>query len=220
MRLIPGHALLGSEHFLVDALVAVVVLAAVARYAHAAFVFEVGRDVVVDIAVNLGALGTPCGAAAGPALHRVAAHNPVADVDVVQVLLDDLVAAQPQVGVPVAVLPFEVAPALLAAVGVLDYRAADPIGVQRHHIAQFAAVHLGDHVEVERIAAPLRAADHGQFLLLRLFGGGHEAADMHRVGAERLLAEDVLIGIDRGFEMNRAPGRRRGQKDDVHARTD
>jgi len=29
---------------------------------------------------------------------------------------------------------------------------------------QFAAMHHGDHVEVERIAAPLRAADHGQFL--------------------------------------------------------
>jgi len=105
---------------------------------------------------------------------RLKLYSSSADVEVVEVLLDDLVAAQPQVGVPIAVLPFEVAPALLAAVGVLDYRAADPIGVQRHHIAQFAAVHLGDHVEVERIAAPLRAADHGQFLLLRLFGGGNE----------------------------------------------
>jgi len=37
----------------------------------------------------------------------VGAHDPADDVDVVEVLFDDLVAAEPEVGVPVAVLPFD-----------------------------------------------------------------------------------------------------------------
>ena len=82
-------------------------------------------------------------------------------------------------------------------------------------LADRAILDLLDGLDVVRIVAALRSAHHGEFQLFRLLGGSHEAADSDRVDSEGLLAEDVLLRLDRGFEVHRPISRRRGEHYDV-----
>jgi len=75
--------------------------------------------VVVNIAVEDIAFA-PGDAAGGDDAVRVGAHHPADEVDVVEVLLDDLVAADPDEGIPVAVFPLHVAPFGVAPLNVED----------------------------------------------------------------------------------------------------
>ena len=70
------------------------------------------------------------------------------DIDVVQVLLHDLVAANPDIGIPVALLPFHVAPFRVTAVALLDHRRADPIAVCGHNVADLAVLNLPNRFDV------------------------------------------------------------------------
>jgi len=74
-------------------------VAALAEHAGAALVLELDEVVVEDLAVILARAHQPAALALGA--DRVAAQHPVADVDVVDVLLHDVVAAQPIEVVPV-----------------------------------------------------------------------------------------------------------------------
>ena len=214
------HAL-GADDALGDDLRAVLVLAAVAGHVGAVGVHEVRRAVVVDVAVLLFAR-TPCGAAAGDDFHGMPAFKPVADIDVVQVLLHNLVAADPHEAVPVALLQFQVAPLRVAlpvgeefVVGEIQHGRSHPVGVHVDDVADLAVLHALVLVEIPGLGAALRARFHRELEFPRFLGGGHEAADAGSVRAHRLLAEDVLLGLHGRLEMHRAVAGIGGEHDDI-----
>ena len=144
--------------------------------------------------------------------------DPVTDVQVVNVLLADVVAAEPDEMVPVAHLVFHfghfrraVAEPRLAAV---------PVGLAEDHVADRAIVDLLDAVDVALLVAALQADDHLEVLLVGQLVGLQQAAEAGGVDAAGLLHEDVFAGGNRrrivdGAETGRAwqsaprPGRRR-----------
>src|SRR5205085_537232 len=83
------------------------------EHRHAVRVFKLNGEVIEDLAMPL-AQPRLTAAKTRHSLDRVSARDPVHDVEVMHVLLDDMVARQPGEIVPVADLPFQIAPARLA----------------------------------------------------------------------------------------------------------
>src|ERR1700686_892936 len=101
---------------------------------------------IVDIAVEWFAR-PPGGTAGRHHFHGMGSHYPVDEIDVMEMLLDDLVAANPDKGVPIAVLPFHIAPLGIARVRMKD-RAAQVIRVERDNVADGAVVDLIDSFDI------------------------------------------------------------------------
>ena len=76
-----------------DDVFAIVDLPALAEHRDAVGVFVLDGEVIEDVAVALAAAGLPA-ADAGDGFHRVRADDPIHDVEVVDVLLDDVIAAR------------------------------------------------------------------------------------------------------------------------------
>src|SRR4029079_2366461 len=116
---------------------------------------------------------------------RVAIHDPVDHVEVVNVLLDDVIAAQPEEVVPVVDL---VRAVLLARLPVVE---PDPLAVpgtaRRDDVADRPIVNLANGVEVALLVAALGAGDDGDVLLLGLIDEAKDLARASRVHADRLL---------------------------------
>ena len=85
-------------------------LPAHARHARAVGVLVVNREVIVDVA-EPRLLDSRLPSAHADRAHRMALEHPVGDVEVVDVLLDDVIAGEPGEVQPVANLPLAVAPA-------------------------------------------------------------------------------------------------------------
>ena len=66
---------------------------------------------------------------------------------------------------------------------------------------------------------PLRARHHRQLQFFRLLGCRHHPAHAHRIGAERLFREDVLLRFHRRHEVFRPVARRRRQQHHVDVRS-
>jgi hypothetical protein len=91
--------------------IAAVHLAALAEHAHAVLVFKLHREVVKDMAVDF-----PNPGLAAPQrgrFHWMPANNPVHDVEIVNVLLDNMVSPQPGEIIPIAELPLHIGPVRL-----------------------------------------------------------------------------------------------------------
>src|SRR5580693_1062894 len=123
-------------------------------------------------------------------------HQPVHEIYVVEVLLDDLVAANPYEGVPVAQLPLQVAPPGFAAFGVKD-RAAQIIGVQRGNVADRALLDLLHGFHILALPAPLGSGDYRELALRGQFTGRYETPRAYRIGSDGFLGEDMIIGDKR-----------------------
>ena len=141
------------------------------------------------------------------------AHRPVDDVDVVDVLLDDVVAREPGEVEPVAALPLHLAHAGRALLH--PQVALVPVALRRDDLADLAVLDALHHLEVARLVTPLRAGDDGEVLLLREVGRGDDRPDADRVDRDRLLHEDVLAGVDGGLEVDGPEARRRRRDDQV-----
>ena len=190
-------------------------LPAVAVELHAVLVLVLDGVVVPDLARLLRRPGVSNGAAAEPdGLHRVVVHHPVDDVQVVDVLLDDVVAARPEEVVPVV----ELVGAVRHALGALaePRLAAVPRAAGGADFADGAVVDLLDRLDVPLLVAALGAGDDGDVLLLGLVHQPVALAGAGRVDAHRLLAEDVLAGLHRRIQVVRAEPRRGGEDDQVH----
>ena len=158
----------------------------------------IDREVVVALAA-LG-LGVDLAAAHADGPDRVGAQRPDGDVEVVHVLLDDVVAAEPEEVVPVAELVLGVAPARLALAGP-DVPLV-PVDAGRDQVADRAR--RGSASCSRGSAAWWRRwvpATTQRLLLLGLLVGGQHLADAGAVDADRLLGEEVLAGLDRRLDV-------------------
>ena len=127
-------------------------LTAVAVESHAIGIFILDREVIPDFA---GAVAQLLPGAHAPAFDRVVAHDPVADVKVVHVLLADMVAAKPDVMVPIADLLFEFGGAVFAAMP--DGAAIDPISAQGDDIDNRAVLNAFDGLDVTGLVAAMNS---------------------------------------------------------------
>src|SRR4051794_24300252 len=100
-------------------------------HARAVRVFIFDRKVIPDLTGFVVGIELLAGAHT-PAFHGMGVHDPVRDVDVVDVLLADVVAAQPDVMIPVADLPLEISAAVVAAMP--DRTAVHPINASGSHV--------------------------------------------------------------------------------------
>ncbi len=167
-------------------------------------------EVVVDMAV----LGLRAGLPAADAddAHGGTAHPPVDDVQVVNVLLDDVIAGEPGVVQPVAQLVLHVAPVRLP--GLVPEPALVPVRACRDDVADRAVLHALHGFQVRGMVAALRAGDDPEAFLLRELRGGDHGLVARGIDAHRLLGEHVLARLDGGLEVHR-PEARRGCEDHV-----
>ena len=115
-------------------------------------------------------------------------------------LLDDVIARQPGEVEPVAQLPFHVAPARLRG---LVPEAAGVVGaLQGDDVADGAVVDALHRLALGVLVAAAQAGDDRQVLLLGLAARVQDRADAGRVDGDRLLAEDVLAGLDGRLEVH------------------
>jgi len=172
-------------------------------------------EVVEDVAFFCAAiLATAAGDGVGGGLI---AHGPKHFVDAVDALLDDVIAAEPCEVVPTADHIFHVALGIVPAkidvafAGVVVVAAEDGLDVAELAVADaFVSVALGIG------PAPHKAVHDGGALLLGFGYGGDDGACAGAIGGHRFLGENVLLGIDRRLDVQRAEAGRGGEDDDVH----
>ncbi len=168
---------------------------------------------VVDVAVDLFPR-TPRRATHRRYLHRVHTHHPIDDVDVVQVLFHNLVAADPDEGIPGAVLEFRVAP-LRVACALLNDRRAFPVRFGGKDFANRASTDLVDRLNVFLLVAPLCSRHDGEILPRGLAAGIHYPAATYGIHREGLLRKEMLARLDRSLKMQRTIAWGRTEHHDV-----
>ena len=217
MRAAHGRPALGALHVLGHAVPAVADVAALAEHVAAIRVFVLDGVVVKNLAVVDA--GTNLAAAQSLATRRMGALNPVDDVKIVDVLLIDVVAAQPDEVVPVAHLVFHLgelaSSSLLKALAVTHpYAAAVPVGTCGDDIADGTVLNALDDFLIAKLMMALQANADLKVFLFGLCGGGQHLADALAVDGHRLLHEDVLALLDRLGKVDRPKAR--GRRQDHH----
>ena len=189
--------------------IAAVDLAAHRVYMHAVAVVVVDAEEVVHIARVASSAAAEANGA-----HGRAVAEPVGDVDVVDVLLDEVVAGERN---PVLPGPYKV----VAGFGVDRTRpehvpdaVGDPAGVES------AELLLDDdglvRLAVLPVVAHLGAGGDDKALLLGELAGGYDSAAAGRIDRDGLLDEDVLTGVDGCLKVQRAEQRRSRHQDNLH----
>ena len=153
-------------------------------------------------------------AAGADGLDRVRVHHPVRDVDVVDVLLDDVIAGEPGEIQPVANLPLDVCSRPGCRV-VAPEAALVPIHLSAQDFADRAVVDPLDRRDVLGLMPALRADADAKALLFREFIRREHGPDAGRVDRDRLLGEDVLARVDGGRQVCRPETGWRGEDDVV-----
>ena len=152
--------------------------------------------------------------------HRVAANrmrvraigiaeavNPVSDVDVVAVLFDDVIAAEPVEVIPVAHLILHFGIAVLTRT--FPDAVAVPVDAAIHQATDLTGFDLFDHTDVGVLIVTLITADNLEVLFIGNLGGGDRHAVTASVDGARFFHENVLAGVDGVREVNRAETRSR-----------
>ncbi len=147
-------------------------------------------------------------------LDRRGAQHPVRDVDVVDVLLDNVIAREPCEVQPVAQLPLGVGPRRLTVA--VPQAALIPEHLARHDLADRAIFNPSDRRLVIRLMTALGADADAQALLQREFVRGEHRAHAGRVNCDRLLGKDVFSGFSRCRQMCRTEVGRCREDDKVH----
>ncbi len=176
-------------------------------------VFVINREEVEDVAVHVRVLVFPRTAAETGALGRVRPQDPVDDVQVVDVLLDYVVAAGPHEMVPVVELVLDVVHFRLARVE--PDVALVPVAAPGQDVADGALLQTLDGLDVRRLVAALGPRGDLQALLLAVLVGFQYVADAGAVDRDRFLGEQVLAGGNGGLDVDRPETGRRRQDDVV-----
>ena len=196
---------LGADDALLDAVGAALGLAAHAGRADAVRGTRTRRRSGRRCCRTRGAVRT-CRPPMPTTFFGMAPDRPVDHVEVVHVLLDDVVAGEPGEVEPVAALPLHVGHAGLCAASPTGRPGSSSTAPRRSSpISPSWMRFIG--LEIALLVAALRAGDDGQPLLRGQLGGGDDRADADRVDGHRLLHEDVLAGLDRGLQVDRAGSR-------------
>ena len=156
--------------------------------------------------------------------NRIPVLQPVNYIQIVDVLLDDMIAAKPVEHIPVADLIFhfrrgsahaffQICTARLG-----SDRAAIPIDARRMDVADGPILQAGDGFQIVGLVAALKAYAHFEILGLRLFRSGNDPANTGTVHRHRLLHEDMLTLAHRFLEMDGTHSRRGGENDHVRLR--
>ncbi len=199
----------GAEDGFFDFVVAVIDLAALAEHADAVGVFEFDGEVVVDMAIDGGGTGLAPAEAGGA--DGVGLEDPVDDIEVMDVLFDDVITAEPGEVVPVAELPFDIGPAGFT-VDDPDF-ATVPVGAGFDDIADGAVLEAFDGFEVTGLVSALgTGGDAEAFLFGEFTGFDHEACALG-VDGGGFFDEDVLACLDGGHELGGAEVGRGGEDD-------
>src|SRR5690606_24372698 len=135
-------------------------LAAHRHHAAAIGVLELHGEVIEDVPVER--IGARLAPSHGERADGMATHHPVGDVNIVDVLLDDVIARGPGVVEPVAQLEFGVGP--LGEARIAPEPALVPIHLPGDDIADRAVVNPADRLLIARVVAALRAGDDRQSL--------------------------------------------------------
>ena len=210
---------LGAHGIFIHAAPALGDLPALAEHAHAAVVFILHGMVVEDFAgVGTLLVGAPAHA---PRADGVTAQHPVGHVEVVDVLLDDVVAAKPVEHVPILHLVLHLGrgttPLLLqiSAPGLGAHRTAIPINAHVEDVANRAIMEPADRGEVVGLMPALEADADLEILLLRLLGCGKHLTHTGTVHGHGLLHEDMFTLAHGFLEHPGTQSRRRRENNHV-----
>jgi len=148
----------------------------------------------------------------------VAFLDPVNDVQIVDVLLDDMVAANPGEVVPVAHLVFhfgELVAALLFEIGapIEPGRLAVPIAAHGYDVANGAVVEPLEGLAIAFVIMPLQTDDYLKPFLFGFRSRGHEAPDAGGIGGDGFFGENIFALLDRFLELHGTKTGRRSQDD-------
>src|SRR5262249_16415721 len=102
--------------------------------------------------------------ALAPAFDGVGVHDPVADVEVMDVLFADMVARKPDVVVPVMDLLFEVGVASVTAMP--DWAAVYPVRAQHDDVADGSVLNALDRIDIAGLVAALSTRGNLEAFLL------------------------------------------------------
>ena len=144
---------------------------------------------------------------------RQPVENPVGDVDVMDVLLADVVTAEPIEVIPVVDLKLGLRHLGIAAL--IPDAGTIPIHLATDDVAGEPLADFRHGLAIPVVIAPLQADDHLEFLLVGHLRRLETEPGTEGIDADRLLHEDVLAGLDRRIEMERAKARRRGQNHQI-----
>ena len=210
-----GHRTFGAQNVVAVFVMATGNLAMHHVRASALRVQVVYFDMVEDIA----ALGRNRAATDRRATNgRLIAKSPLHFIHGVDALFHQAIAAHPAEVIPIAQLPLHIANAGRPIAGRRHWlhRVRQVSAVVRDQVADGSLLHLlKGGPNVIRIA-PTEARNHAKFLLLGELGGLHYAAHAGRVDGDRLLHEEVLVGLHRRAIMHRPEPGRRGQNHHVN----
>ena len=193
-------------------------MAALAEHVTAVLVLVLDRVVIIDLAMvdSLTNLASTHALATG----RVGALDPVDDIEVVDVLLGDVIATQPDEVVPVTHLVFHLGElssgALLHTFAITHPDAsAVPIGTGGNNVTDRPVVNLLHDLLVTELVMTLKTNAHFQILLLRFLRSSEHLTYTLSVHGHRFFHEDVLALLDRLGKVHRAKTRRRREDDHV-----
>src|ERR1043166_9054605 len=190
-------------------------LPAIVKAARAVGVVIHHRKMVEDIPEFRG--GPHLSAAKRNAFYRrFVLHNPGHLINAVDSLLDDMVARQPRVIIPVLYLILHVSPIRFARARRPD-RAGVIDGVESFDVADRAIVDfLHDRADTV-VVAVTETRHEREALLLRFLRRLENAAYARRIRGHRLFGKHMFSSLYRSPEMNWPESRRRSQQHHIHA---
>src|SRR5690348_15347813 len=109
--------------------------------------------VIEDVSVLLASTDLPAAHALG--LDRVRFLNPIANIEIVNMLLTNVVAAKPREEIPVSHLVFQFRQ-ITAVEWLLGWVSTIPITAEGHEVANSAVANLLNRIEIGRLVAALQ----------------------------------------------------------------
>lgn len=181
-------------------------------FAQALHVGSIGELVIDGVMIPYIAARLPSASAKSRSFYRIFAFDPAANIEIMHVLLDDVVAGKPQIVIPIAYLELDFRHALSARAK--PDRAAAPVDVQGADVADGAVVQALDGLDIVTLMSALRARRNREAFVFCGFARRDDLAYAGRIDGGGLLHKDVLVIVD-GFGQRPWTKHRRIGQDDV-----
>jgi hypothetical protein len=145
----------------------------------------------------------------------MAVHGPVTNIEVVDVLLDDMVAGHASEVKPVANLIFQVAHAFLSS----DHPKSTlvPVAVHLGDVADGTFFHHLKTLHVGKVVASLGTGNDGEILFFSFLCRLNHLADTRAIDTDRLFGKDVLARFYGSLDVSGSESRRGCEDNDIDA---